>query len=983
MNDNQALTPRPELRPTLQSPRTQAVARVNEHSSAAAAVNPDLMGLVQGLQTLNPALQQFSNAYMQQGREDAVDRAKVASARTENPRDALTGDTVPVAEGLPPAFDGVYKGAYRNLVTQRAALQTTQDIESQYLATKDLPGFDAKGFMAEQRQKALAGLQDADQVDTMGRHLDETEQRILSSDSKRLLDKHTQEAKGTMMTLATDIRSDMTPEQILQKGHWLVDQGAQIQVDPATSVGALVARLRTVSEGVGGKPELFDVLDIPNDAGVTLRSLAPSLSNEMDVAKAQATRAREQAIHEATEGDRYDTRVKLDRMVDETPEAVTDAFVKDYVGKNSLTAEQGASYVNQARDKLATKALTNEAMEAFEAGMLGRYDPEVQNKVLEAKMGPTITAAWKVFSGGANVPEKDRQSTVQALSEAIIGAHSKAHASVPVDALTRLFGTSVTSMPNPEGPSAGFQATAALYKALGGAPQYRDLYFKGDADDILRTYNAQVADFGRDPKTAYENAYMANSPEAKAQGAKEAEKPEFAARVEAVAQAAVSGSTWGRLWGGALGLNGRPQNDTEVGGWVSQKARELMRTSPYLSQEDVIAKAEKMARDNWVMDSTTRRAVRVPAGQGGDRTSEAFSDLTQSLVEGLQKKGDFPDGSWLRYSPIADTGMYAIKVVNGSSEKALPGVIPFVSIQEVTRRYDMKTHLQPEEAKQLRAVVMNLRDGKPTGMIDPVLLSKGKSSGYLSSTDVDMLEAQRSKAAQDNLGSHPVVSLGEPTNRDTFLAARGGTKLDRGTTSRAAMDLLDGKGGVPLSSHLSLAASLATVREGMALGAYADPARGAGSNIGMGYNLKGNSATVDADLKAVGVAPERLKDIKEGRAGLTPDQAKWLTQLSVKRLEPQVKAAAESTQAGLWDKLSIPQKAVMVDIAYQTNKPQDFKKAWAALAAGNNGAFQQELKTFFTNHQGQRTEDTRALDLRASVLKGLPTWKARLTVAGQ
>jgi GH24 family phage-related lysozyme (muramidase) len=980
MEDNQALTGRPELRPTLQPQRTQVVARVNEHSSAAAAVNPDLLGLVQGLQALNPALQKYTELRTADQRDTTAELADAQAAREPSPRDALTGAPAAVPSDVPPAFDALYQARYKNTLMQRASLQTATDITAQYEDQKDLPDFNVKAFLAEQRSKALGGLQDPQQVATMGAHLDEVAQRIQAADTAKLVTRHEADRKQTMAEIATNgLTLDQSPHELAEKAHWLIDQGAAIQVHPETAAKSVLQRLATMSQQAGGKPELFNVFDAPSADGRTLRMLAPDLSEAVDAHKQQATAQRAQAIHEATEGNRYDTRVKLDRMVDETPEAVTESFVKDYVGKNSLTAEQGASYVNQARDKLAHKALTDEAMTAYDAGMLGRYEPEVQKKVLEAKMGPTITAAWKVFANGANVPEKDRQSTVQALAESIIGAHSKARASVPVDALTRLFGTSVTSMPNPEGPSAGFQATAALYKALGGAPQYRDLYFKGEADDILRTFNAQVADFGRDPKTAYENAYMANSPEAKAAGAKEAEKPEFAAKVEEVARAAVSGSTWARLWGGALGFNGRPQNDTEVGGWVSQRARELLRTSPYLSQEDVIAKAEKMARDNWVMDSATRRAIQVPAGQGGERTGEAFSDFTQSIIEGLQKKGQFPDGSWVRYSPVGDTGMYTVKVVNGSDEKTMDQV----SIQEVTRRFDMKTHLQPEEAKQLRAVVQALRGGQPVGTVDPALIAKGKSSGYLSSTDIGLLDVQQHKTVMEKLTGGPQFNLGQPANSNTLEVRRGAVRVDPKLTTRTALGLAfgDDSGNVPGADHVKLAASLAAVREGVVLTAYADPARGAGLNIGAGYNLKGNAATVADDLRAVGVSPDRLEDIKAGRAALTPDQAKWLTQLTMQRVDRQVKKVAEAVKPGLWASLSAPQRAVMLDVAYQTGDAGQYRKAWDALAKGDTQALRSELRTYFTNQQGQRTEDTRALDLRASLLQGLPSWKARLTVS--
>lgn len=986
MNDTQALTPRPQLQPSTQPAKSAVVARVNEHAIAAEAVNPDLAGLIQGLQSLNPELQKFATTAHVEARDAAFKQADAQAFKQEHPRDALTGAPVAVPPDVPPAFGELYRERFKHTASQRAALQVAGDVTAQYEEQKDLPDFNVETFLGDQRRTALAGLQDPGQVAVMGAHLDEVAQRIKAADTSKLVARHETERKQTMAEIANNgMALDQSPEELAGKAHWIIDQGATIQVHPETATKAVLQRIAAMSQQAGGKPELFNVFDAPNADGRTLRMLAPDLSEAIDAHKHQAATLRDQRLHEATEGDRYSTRVKLDKMVDETPEQITEGFVRDYVGKNNLTAEQGASYVNQARDRLAKKALENEALGAFDAGMLGRYEPEVQKKVLEAKLGPAITAAWRVFADGANVPEAERQSTIQALSEQIMQAHSKSRASIPVEALTRMVGTSVTSMPDAKGPSQGFLASAALYRALSGAPQYRDLYFKGEADDILRAYNSQAYEFGRDSNTAYQNAYMANSPEAKAEAEKKLKDPNFAKEVEETARKAVSGSAMFRLWGGALGMNGRPQNDYEVGAWITQKARELKRTSPYLSDDDVKAKVESLARDNWVMDATSRHAVRVPTGQGSERTGDAFTDMTNFITESHQKAGDFPSGSSVRYFPVGDTGMYQVKVVNGTSEKT----VATVAFQDVTRRYDIKTNLQPEEAQQLRKFILDTRqaalEGKPLGMIDPVLLRKGQTSGFISSTDMGLIDTLQHKATMDKMLGGPTVDLGKPTGSNTLEVSRGSVRVDPKLTARTALGLAfgDDSGSVPSADHVKLAASLATVREGVVLTAYSDPARGAGLNIGAGYNLKGNATTTAADLQAVGVPPNRIEDIKAGKAALTPEQAKWLTQLTMRRVDEQVKKVAEGVKPGLWASLSAPQKAVMLDVAYQTGDAGQYRKAWAALAKGDTQAFRSELRTYYTNQQGQRTEDTRALDLRASLLHGLPAWKARLSVASQ
>jgi GH24 family phage-related lysozyme (muramidase) len=175
------------------------------------------------------------------------------------------------------------------------------------------------------------------------------------------------------------------------------------------------------------------------------------------------------------------------------------------------------------------------------------------------------------------------------------------------------------------------------------------------------------------------------------------------------------------------------------------------------------------------------------------------------------------------------------------------------------------------------------------------------------------------------------------------------------------------------------AASLITMGEGVALQAYEDPAKGAGRNIGMGYNLKANAATVDQDLKQAKVPAERIEGVKNGTVQLTPDQAVRLLKLTLPRYEKQVRNTAEAAAPGLWDtKLTQREKAVMIDVAYQVGSTDQFKKAWAAAARGDMQAFADEVKVSYTDHSGQRREDTRRNNLRASMLAGLAHWDAVL-----
>lgn len=975
MNDTQQLAGRPDFRPQMGTAKSSVVARLNDHSIAPEAGSSDLLGLVNGLQQLNPELAKVYNQYTDAAREETADKFKANAYKVQNPRDALTGNApITVPEDVPPAFGPMYVEGFKNVLAQRSALEVSNDIESKYMDQRDLPDFNAKAFLDDEQRKALAGLTDPTQIETMGRHFDEVKARLMAADTQRLVRQHEETRKSTMAELTTNaLKPDQTPQELFEKAQWLVDQGAAIQVHPDTSIKAVLDRVRSMSMDAEGKPELFDLFDKPNADGRTLRMLAPDLGDAIDVAKQHARTLRDKATMEATMGDRFEVIRTLDKLVDENPDKVTAEVVKPYIGKFGLSEEKAASYLNQARDKLAHKQLFNDAMAGYDQGILGRYEPGIQQKVLEAHLGPTITAAWRVFSGQGAADPATRQATIQSLAESIMQAHSRARATVPVDGLKGLVTSTISALPNPEGPTPGFQAVAELHKALSANPQYRDMYFKGDADDLMRTYNTLTTVQHLDPQTAYTKAYLLNSPEQKEAMAAKAQDPTFIKNVEASAKKAVEGSTMFSLWGL---MNGRPQNDSEVGAWAGAQIKAFWKANPHLSEEDVQDKVGRMVRENWVMDGVSRQAIKVPTELSGPNTQAAFTDLTKTLVQKYKSAGSFPPGSYIRYAPMGDEGTYKIEVWSGSRVESR-GV---VGASDLIRQFNVKSNLQPAEAQQLRDAVRAVRNGEAVPSLDPQLVAKGVSAGFIDPWDKRLFDMHLNKGT---FQPSNMIDLGDPTGDSTLENARGFAKIDPKLTAKTATELAF-KDGQTAPHHLDLAASLAATREGISLTAYTDPARGAGLNIGAGYNLKANATTVAEDLKAVGVPENRVEDIKRGKASLTPEQAKWLTQLAVKRMEPQVQKVAEGVKPGLWNTLTPQQRAVMIDVAYQTGDAGQYRKAWAALSRGDKVSFQHELRTFYTpNGTNAKVEDKRSLDLRASMLQGPSAWKARLMVASK
>lgn len=972
MNDNQSLTGRPEFRPSLGSAKSASVARMNQHVVTPEGPSADLMGLVQGLQALNPELQKMHSAYLEQGREAATDLARANEAKLQaEQRDALTGAEIEIPAEVPPAFSGVYRDSFKNLLTQRAAVSTAQELAGEYDANKDLPDFNVKAFLAEKRQAALAGLTDPHQVSIMDHHLTQMEARIGSAEQARLMKRHEQERKSALFTLTEQsLDANMAPDLLAERANWLMTQASALQVMPEEAGKALVRRFRTIA---GERPEMFDAFDQPDAEGKTLRSKFPELSEEIDAGRRQAEAARTKAIHEATEANRFDSAVLWQDHVQQRPEWVVSEEGKEAlrstISPTGFTAEKAASYYHAAQSELAQRRLKDDILADAAKGILGHYPDEKQQGALEDLSGGFMKQTWAIWAGHGDMTPEQRQRAIQAMAEQALALQKQTGATVAIRSLEHLLNTSVTTLPNADGPTPGFLASAELFKALAANPQFRAMHFKDKASDLMQTYNSLRMEEGLDEKTAYARAYEVNSPEAKERAQKLVDSPEFKKKSADMATKVMGATSY------VFGLfgTGEPTNTAQLQGALAEKVKEVARQNPHLPDSVILTKAQAWLSTSFIMDETSQMAFRVPTGMAASGLQPVISEHSKNLTAELKKAGVISSDSRLFYYPVGDSRLMNVVAIDDHGVQKLVKQVDAGNLQNA---FYIKKNLQKTEAEALSSALLAAREGKPV-TVDPLLIEKGKSSGFLKGEHVRALTEARTKATFAAHAGNPAFNLQPPTGNNTLKP-----KVDQQTTVGQALDFAFSN-SLGVANHMDLAASLTTVREGVVLSAYGDPAKGAGMNIGAGYNLKANAKTVDADLRSVGVPAERLADVKEGRASLTGDQVKALTKLALKRFEPQVIKVAESVKPGLWASLTAQQKAVMLDVAYQTGDAAQYRKAWAALAAGKGDDFKAELKTYYTNQKGERVEDARSLDLRSTLLQGPSAWKARLKVASR
>lgn len=974
MADPIRITPRPQLNTQQASPQLQVTAQQHDYLGALPAPDAELSGLIKGLSMFNQSLAQYDQQQEHQQRYEGALAGKAAAQNVQAPREALTGQPIEAPVGAPPAYAAQFVPAMKEGLAQRAAVQLKTEAVSEYDNLKDTPDFNVQQWLQQKRAAALQGITDPHMAAVIGQHFTELEGHIGAEAERQRLIQRDEIRASTMTQIAADMfTADMSPDKISQAYPLFLERAKSIGYTPKESAQILFQRVAHMSNQLGGSPELFDVFDRKDPEGMNLLARNPQLAPHIDEAKRQAMHQRDQAIKDAAEKGNAVTLMGYESDIDNAPEKVTMERILGDMSKYGpvQSAEKAASLWNRAQDALRKKAATMQLMALYDSGELWRLDPGQQGKVLDLKIGPLVE----------NLAQATRSGDSQAVSlvaSQIMQAHSRSGATVPVDQLQRYIETTVSNLPNPEGPDAKFQAASELYKALSADPKYRDIYFKDDTRKVMETYTDSVKS-GSDPKSSYMAAYRAVSPEAKAAAEKYTSTPEFTKKLQATLQKYAEGSSWvPRIFGG----NGRPEATAAIAADALPALRSYLVKNPYASDKEVQSFVEDYAQKNYAQDTTTNQLVKVPPAMAGKAASDALSAYSKRLTDALQLN-ERSDGHWeVRYAPTGTEGQYEVRLWNGMQTSSR-GIVNLQTLIDTEAANRVLTDSEKASLGQWRQAY---RNGQPVPAVDPALLAKAEAIHALNGDEAQAIRNTVNKQFMDRLGQLPTISLGAPSfDNLQFIPGRSG-QLDNQMTAKAASGFLSGPSmgpaGDPQFNHVGPALSLITMGEGMALRAYQDPAKGAGMNIGMGYNLKANEGNVDSDLKRAGVPEEALQAVKDGRASLTPDQAKRLLQVAMPRYEKQAKDAAEASSPGLWSRMTPAQRAVMVDVAYQVGDVSRFKKAWSALAAGDMKAFQEETKVTYVDSSGTRREDTRRNNLRAAMLAGMSTWQSAVQKFG-
>jgi len=972
MSDVTRITARPQMRDQAGTPELRPAAQMHGFAVANIQPNRELVGLINGLSAFNPALTQME----QDQKEEWKNTALANSQKVEQPRDALTGEPTPIPENVPRAYGRLYQATYNEGLAQRVAIDNKADIARKYHDLKNSPDFDPAAFLAQERQAALAGIADPRAQAIIGQHFSQLEGDVQADVEGRRVQQISEANKQTFNSMLTDAVSGVdTPAQAHTNFGVLQERGVALGISRAEATQALMFHLVGKSNSMGGAPELFEMFNEKDASGKTLLDYNPGLAQHIQQAKEHAQHLRDKDLDEKAMATNAQTLAKYEDDIANNPASVTmERLINDMTPHGAVRSPQDAAHKwSRAQEALRKQQATLLGVEMFHNGELWRLEPGKQNQIMDAQMGGAMEVLAQASKSGDT-------AAVGAVADQVLRMHSQSGATVPFDQLKNYLSHFVTTSPSKSGPTPGFMAVAELYKAMSAAPKYRDYYFNEDISHVIEAYNGALR--GSPPDIAYAQAYQSTSPEAKAAGEAYIKTPEFQKILNNEAEKWVAGSSmdWLKIFGKA----GRPTNMDVIGKDLEREMKGWRSKNPYMSTKAGSQYAERWLGENYVIDGSTGAAVKVPSGYSSPAVQQAISEHSSNLTKEMSL-GDRSDAKWgVEYLPEGTEGMLRPVLTNGMDRHPLQPV----SIQQLLDNSTARNKFTSDESAQLGALRTAVQEGKPIPNIDTKLLAKAELLGGfkisklgIERSDTKTIAAIRAaseKQMLEQINSVPQISMGKVSfDNLQFIPTKGTTKVDNSLTAQVSRDFFTsqaaGLGGV----HMDYAASLISMGEGVVLRAYDDPARGAGKNIGMGYNLNANANTARSDLKRAMVPEDQIEGVINGTASLTPDQAKrLLTVVALPRYEKQVRDVAESTHPGLWNRMKPEQKAVMIDIAWQTGNPDKYKKAWRALASRNDGDFSDEIKSFYTDQGGARKEDTRRGNLRAAMLSGVAQWQA-------
>ncbi len=985
-NSPQSITSRPEV----PVPGRQVFSQPQERPVdiyAAPQQDATLNGLIDGLRAFNPALDHYVNL---ENQKDATQAFKAgtsagqlsdASARGGYAGliDAQTGGIKvppPAADSrVDPAFNDTFAQGYRNAVGLKIGNQVQTDILSAYQEHKNQDGFDPEKFLHEQVAQHTAGLTDPAIVDQVSKSVATTADSVRKDYAQVQFQRLKETAFGNFSAVADGV---LDPTKSLQQ-MW---DGVQQTLEPMRGQMGMMTRpemadmlldkINNLSSQAGGRPELFDLFTQFKDphTGLTLQQMNPKIQSEATRLQHRALEEQNQRIEQAQQTDFFKRTVADEEAASRGKQPDINDFVNRIGPLNQFKSASAALGEYRRLQSMADSALqAQQAVRAVSTGTAWALGQKEAQAALDSIQEPAVRA----MLGAASAVESGDFSRVPAVEQAvdqIIRTTSlSGRSDIANSKLKALIDGTVNAAPTRDGwISSQFRIAASLYAHL--PDQMRALYFDEKASNLFRTYTKQVA-AGVSDGTAYETAYRTLSPEAQKRANELTSDPQWKTQVAKD----VSGLTTGllqRVWIVGRLFGGSPQNEEATSTWARLQLHDYYLRNPSATQDQAKAWIQQQVQSNFVYDSVNKMDLQVPPNQANEKTQEA---ITNYLEKARDKYGEDNSPSLI----YGKDGKYTLAAfINGAPVHKLADVT-FSQIMQETADTKLLTKDERAAMSMLHQKLVTNTATSQDLIENSAVLAKAYNLNQIN----DTMRGQIAKVREGAFNGALSNVFNFPTTPASFAGLSGSRLTGQGSKIQVkqAEDFLFSVNRLNPLESTSLAASLTAMGEGLVLKATPDPNPKAGLNVGYGYNLRANDATIGEDFRRAGIPSDRIDGIKAGTVQITPEQAARLLEVSLPRYEQRAKQAVDAARPGLWYTISAGQRAALTDVAYQVGDVGQFQKAIGALARKDIGGFNEALKVTYLADDGTRREDQRRNNLRSLMINGISAWTQGLAEA--
>jgi hypothetical protein len=878
-----------------------------------------------------------------------------------------------------PAFTDTFSQGYRNAVGLKIGNQVQTDILSAYQEHKNQDGFDPEKFLHEQVSQHTAGLTDPAIVDQVSKSVATTADSVRKDYAQVQFQRLKETAFGNFSAVADGV---LDPTKNLQQ-MW---DGVQQTLEPMRGQMGMMTRpemadmlldkINNLSSQAGGRPELFDLFTQFKDphTGLTLQQMNPKIQSEATRLQHRALEEQNQRIEQAQQTDFFKRTVADEEAASQGKQPDINDFVNRIGPLNQFKSASAALGEYRRLQGMADSALqAQQAVRAVSTGTAWALGQKEAQAALDSIQEPAVRA----MLGAASAVESGDFSRVpvveQAVDQIIRTTSLSGRSDIANSKLKALIDGTVNAAPTSEGQiSRQFRIAASLYAHL--PDQMRALYFDEKASNLFRTYTKQVA-AGVSDGTAYETAYRTLSPEAQKRANELTSDPQWKTQVAKD----VSGLTTGllqRVWIVGRLFGGSPQNEEATSTWARLQLHDYYLRNPSATQDQAKAWIQQQVQSNFVYDSVNKMDLQVPPNQANERTQEAIANYLEKARDQERGKSGEDVSPGLIYGR---DGKYTLAAfVNGAPVHKLADVT-FSQIMQETADTKLLTKDERAAMSMLHQKLVTNTATSQDLIENSAVLAKAYNLNQIN----DTMRGQIAKVREGAFNGALSNVFNFPTTPASFAGLSGSRLTGQGSKIQVkqAEDFLFSVNRLNPLESTSLAASLTAMGEGLVLKATSDPNPKAGLNVGYGYNLRANDATIGEDFRRAGIPTDRIDGIKAGTVQITPEQAARLLEVSLPRYEQRAKQAVDAARPGLWYTISAGQRAALTDVAYQVGDVSQFQKAIGALARKDITGFNDALKVTYLADDGTRREDQRRNNLRSLMINGISAWTQGLAEA--